>query len=66
MGLQAGNIDAIQEPVQLLGRQRDHAVLVQSRPGEARLFQALLPQTKTAALPVEDLDTGAAPVAEHE
>ena len=65
MWLQTHYIIAIQQPVQLLTGQRDHLAANLAGPLEARPLQALLPQTKAVALPVQDLHLVTLAVAEH-
>jgi len=65
MWLQTHYIIAVQQPVQLLTGQRNHFTCNLARPLEARPLQALLPQTKAVALPVQDLYLVTLAVAEH-
>jgi len=65
MGLHASDIVAIEQPVQLLGGERNQFVNALARPVEAGFFQALLPQAEATAFPVEHLDTVSTSVAEH-
>jgi len=57
-------VEAAQQPVELFFGQRDGFSVILSRPFEALLFQALVPETETAAVPVEDLQLVAALIAE--
>ena len=66
MRFQAANIIAIQQPVQLLPCQRHDNLGILFWPEETLLFQALLPQAKAITLPIQNLDAGTLPVAEHE
>jgi len=59
-----GDIKAGQQPLQLTLVDRDYLVNG-LRPFEPILFQALLPQTKTVAIPVEDFDDVSLPIAEN-
>ena len=52
MRLHTHHVVAIQQPVQLLTGQRDYITVNLAGPFEAGPLQALLPQTKTVALPL--------------
>lgn len=65
MRSQGPQIHAVEQPVQLLPGQC-HQRFVVPGPGKAITFQAFLPQAEAVALPVENLDPVAAPIAEHE
>lgn len=66
MGPPLPQVEAIKQPVQLLTAQDDYAVLGGYRPMKTVLLQALLPQAKAGAFPIEDLDLVTTPVGEHE
>jgi len=66
MCLHAQDIVAVQQPVQLLARQRNNLIQCLAGPFELRLFQTLLPQAITVSFPVEDFDLVTLAVAEHE
>ena len=66
MGMPVLQVEAIEQPIQLLSAQANHALCRRSWPMEAIFFQALLPQAETIALPIEDLDLVLTPVGEHE
>src|SRR5699024_6128468 len=60
-------IKAFQQPFQLFSGQCAHRVdVVGLRPPETLLFQAFLPQAEAVAMPVQYLETGSAPIDEHE
>ena len=61
----AREVEAVEQPVQLLAAQRHRRALA-ARPVEALALQALHPQHEAAALPVQDLHPVATPVGEHE
>lgn len=62
----APQVDAVEQPVQLIDRQLDGLVAGIGLGLEAFGFQTLEPQAEAIALPVEDLDLTAGAVEEHE
>lgn len=65
MTLHPGNIETIQKPVQLLAVYGQNT-FGSPAPMELFLFQSFLPETKTIALPVQNLHFVPVPVREHE
>ena len=65
MRLQARDIVAIEQPVQLLGGEGDDLVTGLTWPVKTRFFQPLLPQAKPIRFPIEHLDIVASSVAKH-
>ena len=63
MALHDADVDALEQPVQLLHRQRRHHI--SRRPDEAVLLQAFEQQPVAVAVPAQDLHAVAPPVAEH-
>ena len=57
------DIEPLQQPLQLAALEAEHPGLTLG-PGKPVPLQPLLPETKTVAVPVEDLDHIPAPVAE--
>jgi len=64
--LHAQDIVTIQQPVQLLTSQAYDLIECLAGPFKPVPLQALLPQAKAIALPVQDLDLVTLAVAEHE
>src|SRR5579859_295444 len=64
MLLDHGQVDAVEQPVQLLGAERDCVASV--RPDEAIGFESLEQQPEAVAAPAENLDSIAPAVAEDE
>ncbi len=65
MRFEAHYIVAIEQPVQLLPAQGNDTSLGFAGPFETGFLQALLPQTKTTSLPVQNLHLVAPAVTEH-
>ena len=65
MWLQARDIVAVEQPVQLLGGECDDLLTGLARPVKARFLQALLPQAKAIRLPIEHLNLVASAVAKN-
>ena len=65
MGRILPQIEAFQQPFELLHGDRLRGALCLARPGELLRFQALEPQAKTVAMPVQHLDLAAVAVDEH-
>src|SRR5690606_19719181 len=66
VGLHPHHVETVQQPVQLLARERHHRPRLAARPVETVPLQALLPQAETVPLPVQDPHPVPRPVAEHE
>ena len=66
MGLNVAQVNTIKQPVKLLAGEGDHVGAEEGGPSKALLLQALEPETKSVALPVEDFDPVTIAVGENE
>lgn len=62
----APDIEAVEQPVQLLATQGDDLLADPFGPMETLFLQAFVPEDKAVLLPAQDLDFIPGPVAEHE
>lgn len=64
MGTDLLKAESLKKPAELTGVD-GHQLLFRFRPTEKMLLQALLPETKTVAIPVQDLDNMTPAVAKN-